>query len=113
MIEFLRSVWQFVRPYRVRFYLGLFCGVLYGLINGILLGVIKVVMDLIFIGATNFHTQLEKAPEWIRPFTQFIANILPEFHKPSTTFGWVLVCSAIPAIMILRNTLAYLNIYLT
>ncbi len=113
MIDFLRSVWSFVRPYRVRFFLGLLCGVLYGLTNGILLGVAKVVMDLIFIGATNFHDKLEKAPEWIRPFTHWLASVLPEFHAPVSKFGWVLVCSAIPAVMVLRITLAYLNIYLT
>jgi ATP-binding cassette, subfamily B, bacterial MsbA len=113
MIDFLRSVWSFVRPYRVRFFLGLLCGVLYGLTNGILLGVAKVVMDLIFIGATNFHEKLEKAPEWIRPFTHWLASVLPEFHAPTSEFGWVLVCSAIPVVMVLRITLAYLNIYLT
>jgi len=113
MIVFLRNVWQFVQPYRVRFFLGLLCGVLYGLTNGILLGVAKVVMDLIFIGATNFHDKLEKAPHWIRPFTQWLASVLPEIHAPTTEFGWVLVAGAIPAIMVLRITLAYLNIYLT
>jgi subfamily B ATP-binding cassette protein MsbA len=113
MIEFLRSVWSFVRPYRFRFFLGLFCGVLYGLTNGLLLGAAKIVMDLIFIGATNFHEKLELAPLWIRPFTHWLASVLPEFHAPVSDFGWVLVCSAIPAVMVLRITLAYLNIYLT
>ena len=113
MIVFLRSVWQFVQPYRVRFFLGLLCGVLYGLTNGILLGVAKVVMDLIFIGATNFHDKLEKAPHWIRPFTEWLASVLPEIHAPVTEFGWMLVAGAIPAVMVLRITLAYLNIYLT
>ncbi len=94
-------------------FLGLACGVLYGLTNGILLAVAKVVMDLIFSGATNFHHQLEKAPEWIRPFTQWIASVLPEIHAPTSEFGWILLASAIPSIMVLRITLAFLNIYLT
>ncbi len=85
----------------------------YGLTNGLLLGVAKVVMDLIFIGATNFHDKLEMAPLWIRPFTHWLAAVLPEFHAPVSEFGWALVCSAIPAVMVLRITLAYLNIYLT
>jgi ATP-binding cassette, subfamily B, bacterial MsbA len=113
MFEFLGSVWSFVRPYRVRFYLGLLCGVLYGLTNGILLAVAKVVMDLIFIGSTNFHHQLEKAPLWIRPFTQWIASILPEIHAPVSEMGWAILASAIPAVMVVRISLAYLNIYLT
>jgi subfamily B ATP-binding cassette protein MsbA len=70
-------------------------------------------MDLIFSGATNFHEKLEIAPLWIRPFTHWLATVLPEFQAPASEFGWVLVCSAIPAVMILRITLAYLNIYLT
>ena len=113
MIDFLRSVWSFVQPYRVRFFLGLMCGVLYGLTNGILLGVAKVVMDLIFAGTTNFHDKLEKAPHWLRPFTHWLASVLPEFHAPTSELGWVILASAIPAIMIVRITLAYLNIYLT
>jgi subfamily B ATP-binding cassette protein MsbA len=113
MFEFLGSVWSFVRPYRVRFYLGLLCGVLYGLTNGILLAVAKVVMYLIFIGSTNFHHQLEKAPLWIRPFTQWIASILPEIHAPVSETGWIILASAIPAVMVVRISLAYLNIYLT
>jgi subfamily B ATP-binding cassette protein MsbA len=113
MIEFLGSVWQFVRPYRVRFYLGLLCGVFYGLTNGILLGVAKVVMDLIFRGSTNFHEKLEKAPHWLRPFTHWLATVLPEFTAPSSEFGWIILASAIPAVMVVRISLAYLNIYLT
>jgi ATP-binding cassette, subfamily B, bacterial MsbA len=113
MFEFLGSVWSFVRPYRVRFYLGLLCGVLYGFTNGILLAVAKIVMDLIFTGVTNFHHQLEKAPIWIRPSTQWIASLLPEIHAPVSEFGWIILASAIPALMVLRISLAYLNIYLT
>jgi subfamily B ATP-binding cassette protein MsbA len=113
MIDFLRSLWRFVRPYRGRFFLGLLCGVCYGLTNGILLAVVKVVTDLIFHGATNFHDQLEKAPQWIRPFTHWLASVLPEISAPVSSFGWVLVVSAIPAVMLLRVLLAYLSIYLT
>ncbi len=113
MIYFLRQLWGFVRPYRGRFFLGLLCGIFYGFTNGALLAAAKVVIDLIFNGSTNFHEQLEKAPHWIHPFTHRLAVMLPEFHAPTTTLGWVLVAGTIPAIMLLRNTLAYLSIYLT
>jgi subfamily B ATP-binding cassette protein MsbA len=113
MIAFLRQLWGFVRPYRGRFFLGLLCGIFYGFTNGALLAAAKVVIDLIFNGSTNFHEQLEKAPHWIHPFTHRLAVMLPEFHAPTTTLGWVLVAGTIPAIMLLRNTLAYLSIYLT
>jgi subfamily B ATP-binding cassette protein MsbA len=113
MADFLKKLWGFVRPYRGRFFLGLVCGIFYGLTNGLLLGVAKVVIDLIFSGSTNFHEQLEKAPHWIRPLTHWLASSLPEFRAPVSQFGWVLVVGAIPAIMLVRITLAYLTIYLT
>jgi len=113
MIEFLQKIWGFVRPYRGRFFMGLLCGVFYGLANGLLLGAVKVVIDLIFTKATNFHEQLEKAPHWIQPVTHWLGTQLPEFSAPTSTWGWVLVAGTIPAIMLIRNLLAYLSIYLT
>jgi len=113
MTDFLKKLWGFVRPYRGRFFLGLLCGVFYSLTNCLLLGAAKVVIDLIFSGSTNFHEQLEKAPHWIRPLTHWLASALPEFHAPVSQFGWVLAVGAIPAIMLVRITLAYLTIYLT
>ena len=113
MADFLKQLWGFVRPYRGRFFLGLLCGIFYGLTNGLLLGVAKVVVDLIFSGSTNFHEQLEKAPHWIRPLTHGLAAVLPEMHAPGSRLGWVLVVGAIPAIMLVRISLAYLTVYLT
>jgi subfamily B ATP-binding cassette protein MsbA len=113
MIDFLKKLWGFVRPYRGRFFLGLLCGVFYGLTNGLLLGVAKVVVDLIFSGSTNFHEQLEKTPHLIRPFTHWLASALPEFHAPGSLFGWMLVVGTVPAVMLVRISLAYLTIYLT
>ena len=92
--------------------LGLLCGVFYGLTNGALIATVKVVTELIFKGSTNFAEQLENAPHWIRPLTHWLASMLPVLHAPATDFGWLLVVSAIPAIMLLRITLAYLSIYL-
>jgi subfamily B ATP-binding cassette protein MsbA len=113
MTDFLFKLWGFVRPYRGRFFLGLLCGIFYGLTNGALLAAAKVVIDLIFTGSTNFQTQLENAPHWILPFTHRLATVLPDFHAPTTMLGWGLAAGTIPALMLLRNTLQYLNIYLT
>ena len=115
MIDFLRQLWAFVRPYRGRFFLGLLCGVFYGLVNGFLIGTVKVVVQLVFEGGTNLHQQLESAPRWIHPLSRRLAEVVPEFHAPapSDTASWVLIISAIPAIMLVRNTLQYLSIYLT
>jgi subfamily B ATP-binding cassette protein MsbA len=113
MTDFLKKLWVFVHPYRGRFFLGLLCGIFYGLTNSLILGAAKVVIDLIFSGSTNFHEQLEKAPQWIRPLTHCLASVLPEFHAPGSLFGWGLVVGVIPAIMLVRIVLAYLTIYLT
>jgi ATP-binding cassette, subfamily B, bacterial MsbA len=115
MIDFLRQLWKFVRPYRGRFFLGLLCGISYALVNGLLLGTVKVVVQLVFEGETNLHQQLESAPKWIQPLSHRLAALVPEFHAPAAndTARWVLIIGAIPAIMLLRNTLQYLSIYLT
>jgi subfamily B ATP-binding cassette protein MsbA len=113
VISFLSNLWSFVRPYRGRFFLGLICGIFYGMANGLLIAVIKVVVGLTFDGKTNFHEQLLKAPAWIRPLTQWVAGVLPEFHAPATMTGWVIVVGAIPAVMLVRVVLAYLSIYLS
>ena len=115
MTGFLRQLWGFVHPYRGRFFLGLLCGVFYGLVNGVLLGTVKVVVQLVFDGSTNLHAQLESAPKWIHPISHRLALLVPEIHAPAAndTLGWALVIGAIPAIMIVRNLLQYLSIYLT
>ena len=115
MTEFLRQLWGFVRPYRGRFFLGLLCGIFYGLVNGVLLGTIKIVVQLVFNGETNLHKKLEEAPAWIHPLSHRLALLVPEFKAPAVndTLHWLLIIGAIPAIMVARNTLQYLSIYLT
>ena len=115
MIDFLRKLWKFARPYRGRLLLGLMCGVLFGLANGILIGAVKVVIQLVFEGKTDLHSQLQNAPQWIQPLSHRLAAIAPEMHAPAPTdrMGWLLVVSVIPAIMLLRNLLQYLSTYLT
>lgn len=113
MIRFLRQLWEFVRPYRARFFLGLLCGVGYGMCSGLLIAVVKIVVGLTFEGKTNFQQQLLHAPTWIRPFTERLAGVLPEIQAPTTMTGWVIVVSAVPAVMLLRVLLQYLSIYLT
>ena len=117
MIDFLRQLWGFVRPYRGRFFLGLLCGIFYSFVSSGVLVAAKVVTDLVFNGSTNFHeqlvTHLAKAPHWLHPFTDRLISLVPEFPAPTSQLGWALVAAAIPGIMLLRNSLAYLSIYLT
>ena len=115
MISFLRQIWAFVHPYRGRFFLGLFCGICYGFANGLLIGTVRVVVQLVFENEVDLHQKLEAAPRWIHPVAHWLAGLVPEFHAPASDdlLGWSLIIGAIPAIMLLRNSLQYLSIHLT
>jgi subfamily B ATP-binding cassette protein MsbA len=115
MIEFLRKLWQFVHPYRGRFFLGLLCGAFFGITNGLLIGSIRVVMQLVFKHELTLHTDLENTPAWIHPLSHRLAAIIPDIKAPADTdhLGWFLIIALIPGIMIFRNTMQYLSIYLT
>ncbi len=113
MTTFLRRLWAFVRPYRFRFMIGLVCGTCFGLANGAFAAAVKAVVDLVFAGSTDIHARLEKAPALLRPLTDRLAQWLPELHAPTSLLGWIIVVSAVPALMLLRVVLAYLSIYLT
>ena len=115
MIDFLRQLWDFVRPYRGRLLLGLMCGIAFGFASGILIGAVKVVIQLVFEGKTDLYSQLGNAPNWIQPLAHRLAAIAPQLQAPAAhdRLGWLLVVSIIPAIMLLRNLLQYLSTYLT
>jgi subfamily B ATP-binding cassette protein MsbA len=114
MTDFLRQLWVFIRPYRGRFLLGLLCGVLFGLVNGLLMGTVKIVIQLVFEGKSDLHSQLESAPKWILPLSHRLAGIVPEMRAPAADdrLGWLWIVSAIPAVMLLRNSLQYLSTYM-
>jgi ATP-binding cassette, subfamily B, bacterial MsbA len=114
MIGFLQNIWGFVRPYRVRFFLGLLCGVLYGLTNGLLLGVSNVVMHLTFEkDNTNLIKTLESAPPFLHPAAHWVTQHLPDLHAPDSQVAQLVLISLIPAVMLLRVTLGYSSVYLT
>lgn len=113
MIGFLKQIWGFVHPYRLRFFLGLGCGILYGFTNGLLIGVSNVVMQLTFRHETNLRQKLEAAPHWLRPAAHWLAERLPDLHAPTTQTGQLLLVGIIPAVMLVRITLGYLSVYLT
>ena len=115
MIDFLRQLWKFIRPYRARLLLGLLCGTLFGLANGLLIGTVKIVVQLVFEGTTDLHSQLVNGPRWLQPLTRHLAEMVPEIHAPALgdRVGWLLIVATIPLIMLVRNTLQYLSAYLT
>ena len=115
MITFLRRIWSFARPYRVRLFLGLACGVFYALANGAMLIFIPLVGDRVFPGAAGDHSvagQLAKAPKWLKPVADRIADWLGQMGPVNSKLGLVLLVSTIPAVMLVRGVFSYLNIYL-
>ena len=115
MTDFLRRLWTFVRPYRLRLFLGLMFGMSYGLANAVLTGVIKIVADLIFKGSVDFSLgdKVANLPRFLQPIAQKLSQLLPHFAAPPTRSGMVLVVACIPAVMLVRVLCGYLNIYLT
>ena len=112
-LEYLRQVWSLVRPYRVRLFLGVLCGVLSGLANGLLVVSVKLVVDTVFptAGSGGLMTSLQKAPGVLRGVLDHLAALLPKTGGVESPVLIVLVVSTIPLAMLLRGGLTYLNIY--
>ncbi len=97
-----REMWEpysqllpFLKPYRGRFAVGLVCGALSGVVSGGLGLVIKHVSDQVFSPGTSKAAMTKAAAHAGGPG---IENML-----------WI--CALIPAVMVLRSVLSYLNAY--
>ena len=112
MLLFLRRIWTFVRPYQGRLFLGLACGVLSALTYCALFPLITLVINLQFggSGASSSGPALKQAPPMLHSLLQGLADWLHGLQSP--TLGRLVLIAAIPAVMLLRNFFAYLNIYL-
>ncbi len=111
---FFRRIWEFVRPYRGRLLLGLVCGVVSALATTALIPVISLVVSLEFgqgkaVSVAEFLRG--HAPEWAKGWVQGLAGLLPGLGKPNSNLGHVLMIATIPAVMLVRNLFAYLNLY--
>jgi subfamily B ATP-binding cassette protein MsbA len=109
---FFRGIWSCVRPYRIRLFLGLICGVLFALTNGLLLVVIRLVVNLIFSGSAHVIDagQLAHTPTIFRPIAAKIAEW--SINSPTGHLGLMAIIGTIPAVMLVRGLLSYLNVYL-
>jgi len=92
----------YLKPYRMRFVMGVIFGALFGVANGALVLLIRWVVPIVF---PDGKAQAVKVPKWI-PFS------LPEIHPHNATL-WevVLICATIPALMAIRGLFSYLNAY--
>ena len=115
MIVLFRRLWPFLRPHRGRFFLGLFFGFVYALSNGSLMLMVKLVVNLVFPGATHvsISEQLAKAPAFLRPLGHTLEQWLPQLSSPDSNVGKALAISLLPLLMLLRVVAGYFNVYLT
>jgi subfamily B ATP-binding cassette protein MsbA len=118
MISFLRRLWTYVRPYKVRLALGLVSGILLAGTNAILYLLVKMGVDLIFATRTEGGTvqlslgdKLQKVPSTLRPLMKWLADHLPT-HLAASQGVVLVVIFSIPVIMLLRSLFNYLNIYM-
>jgi subfamily B ATP-binding cassette protein MsbA len=102
----------YLAPYRGRMMLGIGMGILSGIAEPLLMVAVKLVFDFLFPGegATPLAEQLRMAPAFIRDWVaQTQLQVAGGERSLALT---VAVVSLIPAVMILRGVVGYLNIYL-
>ena len=128
MIEFWRKLWQLTRPYKGRFILGVFFGVLAGFTDVLVLGVVAFVGSVVFsksqIGEIKnrplpklaqqwpwFGAHLQQAQDWFAVHLMQVQHWL-NAHVTGSKIDLVLVVSLVPLVMLGRGVCNYLNNYL-
>ena len=116
MIEFWRKLWQLNRPYKVRFFLGIFFGILSGGADTAVLITVAFVLSVVFAGSKI--QQIDKALDQLAKFSPSLASGFHNFqswvamHVSGSKVNLILVVSLIPLVMLARGVCNYLNSYL-
>jgi len=112
MIGFLLKIWGLARAYRSRLLLGVAAGVLGGLIEPLMIAVVTFVYGLIFPSAhaPDLTPRLQWAPAALRETVRAAQDTLHSGVQ-SRPGAVVLLVMAIPAIILVRGLLGYLNVY--
>ena len=113
MIDFIREVWKWAKPYRVRLFLGVLTGVLCGLIEPLMILTITFVFNVIFpsAGAATVKLQTPWLPEQLRNWVNAAAESVATGASTHRS-GVILLVGLIPLVIFLRGLFTYLNIYL-
>jgi ABC-type multidrug transport system fused ATPase/permease subunit len=117
MIKFLFKLWKLNRPYKGRFLLGVFFGILNGLGQPLVLGTAAFVFCVMF--SSNHPQDLQKladkVPSWVPGLLRNLFLQMKQWVAAQTagSLGWrILVVSLIPLVVLLRGIVAYLSSYL-
>jgi subfamily B ATP-binding cassette protein MsbA len=114
IISTLRIALGLTKPYRLRFSLGLICGVIAGLADPLLMVSVKLVFELLFPqqGALPMTPKLQKMPAFLQHYMKDLEPWLTHLvaHRPS----WLILSAilTIPTVMFCRGFFTYLNVYL-
>jgi subfamily B ATP-binding cassette protein MsbA len=100
-----RKLLAYLKPYRVRFALGLLFAALYGAANGVLIFSMRHVGSAVFPSSApaDQSSHASKFVEWLNQYVP-----MPEANS---AMGVLLVCMTVPTIMMLRGLFSYLNAY--
>jgi subfamily B ATP-binding cassette protein MsbA len=112
MIKLWRRLWVFVRPYKVRMFLGLLCGILAGVTTAVLVADINIVVDLVFLGKVDLSKLASRGPAITRHFMSALDSAMHDVSAPSSRSLRVLIILTVPTIILIRGFLSYLSIYL-
>jgi len=114
LIPFIRQVLAMTKPYRMRFILGVVCGILAGITTPFLMGSVKLVVDTVFAepGAPSLIQKMQKAPPFLRGLVEHILPSVETWNVQSSNALTLLVIATVPLAMLLRGLFGYLNVYL-
>ncbi len=123
MIKFFLKLWELNRPYKGRFLLGVFFGILNGMAPMLLLATALFAISLVFPGsqATQWVEMIPEVPAWVPAAVQHnighMKDALAHFQgwatkETGTVGGLAVVVGLIPLVALLRGVVAYLNTYL-
>ena len=112
MIDFIRKLWELVRPYRMRLFLGVLTGILAGFMPALMIVVIALIVGLIFPSPNQkpIEEQMSSLPsfvvQWLHDARLALDHGLHE-HRSAA----IVLVVIIPLVMFLRGLVNYLNIY--
>jgi len=107
MIEFWLKLWQLTRPYKLRFALGLLCGIFSGMADPAVLVTVAVVAGAIFPSTGKLPDQV---PHWAANLYLLVQHWIAPHAR--TELARVCLVSLIPLVMLARGLVNYLSAYL-
>jgi len=110
MIVFLRQLWQFARPYRLRLLLGVVTGILAGILAPLLIAAITLVSTLVFQTPGAAPKPIADVPDFVQPWLEAARAGMGSGLR-NHGLAVLLLVATIPLAMLLARVAGYLNTY--